>query len=144
MRLRTPRAGGFSLVECALALGLFATAAVALLGLLGTGLKVTREALEAAETTMLAENVQTRLALDPAWPGAREDFFFDNSGAEVRTSAQASFRVRLKKLTAAGFASAYFDTYRVAIELLPHGHQAGIWTLQRTRLADGVPQAAIP
>jgi Tfp pilus assembly protein PilV len=142
MKLPVARPGGFSLIECSLALGLFATAAVALLGLLGTGLQVTREALEAAETTTLAENVQTRLSLDPQWPGAREEIFYDNSGTEVREAAQASFRVKLKKISGAGFTSAYFETFRVALERLPEGGRTGIWTLQRARLADGVPQTA--
>jgi uncharacterized protein (TIGR02598 family) len=131
---------GFSLVEVTMALAIFATIGVALVGLLGVGLNVSREALTDAEVTMLVENVNARLALDPGWPGESDSAFYDESGAEVADEKLAAFRVTFKPVPGV-FSSKYFDTMRVSIERLATRQDAGTWMLQRARLADGSPDA---
>jgi hypothetical protein len=86
--------------------------------------------------------VQARLTLDPAWPGKDAVLFYDNSGAEVKSEAAANFRVIFRNVAGPGFASDYFDTFRVAIERAPAKQELATWMLQRTRLAQGKPQAA--
>lgn len=135
---------GFSLIEIALALAIIATIGVALVGVLGSGLNVTRQSLADAETMMLVENVQARLTLDPAWPGERKEIFISDSGDELPgdKKEQAAFRVVPKKIAGPGFSSKYFETFRMAIERMPQGREIGAWTLQRARLAKGEPVAA--
>lgn len=136
------RCAGFSLVEVTVALAIFATVGAALIGLLGGGMNVARDAVADAEVAMLIENVQTRLTLDAEWPGDRVSILFDNSGAEVQEEAIASFRVGLKNVQGPGFKSRYFDTVRVSIERLPQGRVDSVWMLQRARLVAGKPLPA--
>jgi prepilin-type N-terminal cleavage/methylation domain-containing protein len=136
------RNAGFSLVEVVVALGIFGVAGVALIGILGTGITLSKGALSDAETAMMLENVQARLTLDPAWPGKRDAVFYDNSGAQMKKEEQASLRVEMTLVNGPGFASDYLDTYRARITRLPHGEEVGIWTLQRVRLARGKPVKA--
>lgn len=133
---------GFSLVEVVMALAIFATVGVALVGLLGVGLNVSREALTDSEVTMLVENVQARLTLDPGWPGETEATYYDQSGAEVVDERQGVFRVTFKSVTGPGFASKYFDTLRVSIERIATNQKVSTWMLQRARLEQGRPQPA--
>lgn len=136
------RAAGFSLIEVVMALAIFAVVAVALIGILGTGINLSQDALSDAETTMMMENIQARLTLDPAWPGSTDSLFYDNSGAQVNTENDGVFRVTLETVPGTGFSSAYLDTFRVQVERLPHRQKLGTWTLQRVRLARGKPQKA--
>lgn len=136
------RAAGFSIVEVVMALAIFAVVGVSLIGLLSVGINVSHDALVDAEVTMLVENVQARLSLDPKWPGAREAVFYDNSGTEVAEEAAANFRVTFTSIPGQGFSSDYFDVTRVVVERLPHKKSAGIWTLQRVRLSQGKAVAA--
>lgn len=127
----------FSLVEIALSLAIFATVGLALIGLLGSALNVSRGALSDAEVTMLIENLQARLTLDPAWPPRGEPLLFDNSGAQMIAETTSVFRVTLTRTPGPGFASDYLDTYRAAIERADTKQPIGTWTLQRARLANG-------
>jgi type II secretory pathway pseudopilin PulG len=142
MILRRKRAGGFSLVESALSLAVIAFAGVALVGILGTGLNVAREALDDADTSLLIENVQSRLNIDPDWPGKRLTRHYDHSGAETTLESSASYRTIFKKISGPGFSSNYFETFRVEITRLPEDKAAAVWMLQRARLSDGRPVAA--
>jgi len=142
MKRRELSRAGFSLVEVALALAIFAAVGATLVGILGTSLNVTRDTLSEAEKAMLVENVQARLMLDLAWPGERPEVWFDDSGAEVAEENAATFRVTFQAASGGGFTSDYFETWRVAIERLPQRQSIGTWTLQRARLAQGQPVAA--
>lgn len=149
MRVRRSHREGFSLVEVVLALAVFATVGVALIGLLGVGIDVSHDALTDAEVAMLVENVQARLTLDPTWPplgagapGKAATLHYDNAGAPVTDQAMASFRVTLTLLDGPGFRSAYFDTFHVAIERPAQANLVATAQLQRARLAQGSPIAA--
>lgn len=142
--MKTPRAmaAGFSLVEVALALAIFAAVGAMLVGILGTSLTATRDILTEAEKAMLVENIQARLTLDAGWPGSREAAWFDDSGSEVDTEREATFRVAFAPVPGAGFSSDYFETFAVTVERLPQRQPLGVWPLQRARLAAGEPVAA--
>lgn len=144
MKPRSHTRAGFSLVEVALALAVFASVGVALVGILGTSLNVTRETLSEAEKAMLVENIQARLMLDVEWPGKQPDgeppeVWYDDSGAEVAEEKLATFRVTFRPINGGGFTSDYFESWRVVIERLPQRQSIGTWTLQRARLAQGRP-----
>lgn len=137
------RERGFSLIEVALALAIFATVGLALVGLLGTGLNVSKDALLDAEVTMLIENVQARLSIDPNWPDdANKPVYFDNSGAQVPERSEAAFAVNLRHLEEPAFSSPYLDAYRVEVARIASKEAPVVWMLQRARLAGGTPVPA--
>jgi prepilin-type N-terminal cleavage/methylation domain-containing protein len=138
------RTAGFSLIEVVTSLAVFAVTAVTLIGILGTGITLSKGALEDAETSMILENIQARLTLDAGWPGNREAIYYDNSGAQLSSEDHALFRVVLEPVAGPGFVSDYFECYRVKVEHLPHRQKTGVWMLQRARLSGGKPQRVTP
>jgi uncharacterized protein (TIGR02598 family) len=134
-----PPSSGFSLVEVVMAVAILGTVGVALIAVLCGGMAVSKDAVADAEVSMVVENVQSRLVLDPQWPGERTELLFDNSGAEVATEGEAAFRAKLESVRAPGFTSDYLDAIQLRIHRVPGERGIATALLQRTRLRSGLP-----
>lgn len=96
MQFRRRPARGFTLVECALALGIVAIAFVPIFGLLPTGLNTARQAINYSIGSNIAqflfnEAQQTDFNVLTATPDtARPVRYFDNQGSEIKTATSPS------------------------------------------------------
>ncbi len=92
---RTHRAG-FTLTEIVLALAVIATAFIAVLGLLPTGLDASRQAADSTIVATILEDVHNRLLGQPLKTG-EADFtpaFFDDHGVFIPADASPSEKAR--------------------------------------------------
>lgn len=97
-----------------MALGLFAVAGVALIGLIGVGLKVTGEVKSDYGDVLLAENLRSQYLVNAAWPGKSSITYCDETGSEV-AEKDASYVLEWKKDKHEGWDSDYFDVRSVAV-----------------------------
>jgi len=89
------RCAAFSLVEVALALGLFAFALVALLGLLPVAFQACRDSLDISTAAQVADAVAARLQANFSSLEQGDFVEFDDRGDEATSSAAAVYRAKL-------------------------------------------------
>ena len=119
-----PGAGGFSLVEVVIALGLFAFAIVPLIGLMGGGLKISEDSIQSSNLAEIYRHASARIASTPT-ATAIDPMYFTFSG-EVATNASS----QIYRLTFSNVASA--DIGDAARGLVSRK----LWRLQVTRAAN--------
>lgn len=92
---RTHRAG-FTLTEIVLALAVIATAFIAVLGLLPTGLDASRQAADSTVVATILEDLHNRLQGQPLKTGAASfsPAFFDDHGVFIPADANPGERAR--------------------------------------------------
>jgi prepilin-type N-terminal cleavage/methylation domain-containing protein len=81
---------GFTIIEVAIALGIFAFAIIPVIGLMSTGLKVSKESIDASTTSQIFRLAEARLSTN----ASTTEMYFSNEGEETNASAavyQASF-----------------------------------------------------
>lgn len=140
--LRTMNARAFSLVEVVLAIGIFAFAALAIVALLGQGMKTSRDARLESVSALLSGKVNSTLRASSAWDNPTDDAkaFTQNrsltdiadgspasstnyysialSATNATNPAQFAMVVRIEPFTANNFSSADTDV-RNALASLP-------------------------
>lgn len=105
---------GLSLTEVMLALGLFAIAGVALLGLIGVGLKVTGDVKSDYGVVLVEENIRSQFLISPEWPGKELITYCDEVGSQVEKE-KAAYELVWAEAKHDGWNSKYFDVRSVTV-----------------------------
>lgn len=97
---RTPAsdAGGFSLVEVTMAMGIFIFGLVAILGLFPTALQTSRASLDLFTAAQLSRAVVADLErgeFSALSPSLQDEHFFNDRGKEIPESPDAACRVKV-------------------------------------------------
>jgi prepilin-type N-terminal cleavage/methylation domain-containing protein len=109
---------GFTLIENMLALGIVASAALPILGLIAIGLTDAKQAGDHRLTANLRNTVHQLLA-DPSWPEEARptgewtaERHFDHAGKLITADekSQAGMKLHLRKIPAPGFQSEWLET----------------------------------
>jgi uncharacterized protein (TIGR02598 family) len=87
---RTEGRKGFSLAEVVMALGIFTMAIVPVIGLLGSGMSISRASIEQSALSAIMQQVKTTVAAGSAGP-----LFFNQAGDVAETEAESYFKVEL-------------------------------------------------
>jgi prepilin-type N-terminal cleavage/methylation domain-containing protein len=126
---------GFSLIEVALALGLFAVLGLAVVGLLGGGVEIARSIQTDYQLRILCENVFARYLLEPEFgPSASRsavEFPSDLLGNRVDRE-EADFLLTLRQGGTTNWQSDYLETATVEVRGRD-GSQITQFTISRAR-----------
>ena len=87
-----PQAKAFTLVEVALALGIFAFAIIPVIGLMGTGLNVSKESIDASTTANIYRLTEARLSTNASVTST--NIYFSNEG-EPTNAAGAIYQANI-------------------------------------------------
>lgn len=87
---------GFTLIEVAIALGIFAFAIIPIIGLMGTGLKVSKESIDDTTTAQIFRVAEATLSANAATSAT--NFYFSNEGT-LTNSSEAIFRAIVDPVT---------------------------------------------
>ena len=122
------RKSGFTLVEVAMSLGIFAFAIVPLLGLMGTGLSVHRESME----TSLRSRILSQVApLARASANATGSALFTADGQLTQDSGESAYTVRWSAQQASSLG-----------EVIEGLRANQVWTVTMEKPGVGLPVAA--
>jgi len=89
------QAKAFTLVEVALALGIFAFAIIPVIGLMGTGLKVSKESIDASTTANIYRLAEAMLSTNAAVTST--NMYFSNEG-EPTNAAGAIYQANINPM----------------------------------------------
>jgi uncharacterized protein (TIGR02598 family) len=103
MKRRFSTRAAFSLVEVALAMGIFAFCMIALLGILPAALGASRKSLDFTTSSHVAEMVSSRIQQNGAQVDSSQNFHFDDEGNE--TAADSAIYHATVECRSAGSAS---------------------------------------
>jgi len=84
------RCGGFSLVEVAVALGIFAFAITPVVGLMGLSLNASKDSIDASAMTQIFRLAETRATTSASSTSSLAAMYFSNDGEEDTTSTHAN------------------------------------------------------
>ncbi len=104
--------------EVILAIGIFSLSMVTLLAALGTGLGSAKSVSDDYQSQLILHNVQSRLSLDPSWPGtdSAHTFGFSSTGVELPSEDDGNIQVRLTRLPAnPHWESSHLETFQIEI-----------------------------
>lgn len=133
MKLTASSSSGFTLVEVALALGVFAILALALLGLVGGGVQSARGIQQDYQTTLLLENLRAQYLVEADFPPMAETgrgtLFLDESGKPV-PEEEGRWAARFERVQPPHWSGDFLEAVWVEI-LQPDGSALGSFLLQR-------------
>lgn len=94
-RQSSGRSGGFSLVEVAMALGLFAFAIIPIIGMMGTGLSVSKDSIESSTLAQIFRQAEAYAATNTNNTGT---LYFSSYGEQTNVSG-AIYRMSFSNVT---------------------------------------------
>jgi len=94
-RFQVGARAGFTLVEVAMALGIFAFAIIPVIGLMGTGLKASKESIDASTTTQIFRQAEAVLATN----ASVTDIYFSNEGEKLANASGAVYQAVMSAVT---------------------------------------------
>ena len=92
-------AHGFTLVEVAMALGIFAFAIIPVIGLMGTGLKVSKESIDASTTAQIFRQAKALVSTNTSI--GTTNLYFSNDGNSAANASGAVYQAVLSAVTPA-------------------------------------------
>jgi uncharacterized protein (TIGR02598 family) len=93
------QADGFTLVEVAMALGIFAFAIIPVIGLMGTGLKVSKESIDASTTAQIFRQAKAVLSTNTSVTST--NFYFSNEGDKLENVSGAIYQAMVSAVAPA-------------------------------------------
>jgi len=93
------QAKAFTLVEVAMALGIFAFAIIPVIGLMGTGLKVSKESIDASTTANIYRLAEAMLSTNAAVTST--NMYFSNEGEGLTNAVGAIYQANINSMNTA-------------------------------------------